>query len=435
MAGSPKQAHAATSYKAYASALAAQGWCVDQSGFRAALLHIRSGRSKTLDSLPLDYLEWVRANGMEVGDGSYADILQHASIRISQSLPRVAGSTFRPVDQPVVDEDGIKLANTFQPYAPERLDPGSHAAGEAMVEAYFERLFPVTAERMWVRQYLAHILKYPLVRPQMALLVTGEPGTGKSLMAQCIEIALGDRHWWRENDFSAAFKPFSQVLTDHLVVTFDDAPVKGSTEEQLKFAITRSRQEIEVKGQQQRIKREVYSRIIVLTNDRNPFALQGDRRYYLPQHCVHRVNKQESDSFFAQFVPWLNGKDAGPVIYHWLMETSLEGFSELAPPLTETKRRLVAGADDLAEAIRVYVMDDKIVHSKEIEILAAQMGQALPSAVEIAEAMARADYAHRRRGHPTKNGQIWLWVPQRTRRTRALFPHEIERLQRAGALN
>lgn len=430
-----KLEHGPASFRAYAKTLSEAGWCIDESGLRSVLLHIRTGRSKTLDALPRDYLDWALTAGIEIGDGRYGEINATASTRICQNLVRVAGSTFLPVDQPIVDEDGVMLANRFKPYKPERLVSERHAMGVALVEEYFERLFPVAEERHWVRQYLAHALLRPLVRPQLALIVTGEPGTGKSLLIRCIEVALGGRHCWQENDYSAAFGRFSQVFADHLIVAFDDAPVMAKTEEQMKYAITRSTQEIEVKGVQQPIKRRVFSRVIVLSNDRRPFSLEGDRRYFIPQHCVHRAGKLDTNEFFHRFVPWIQSADAGPTVYHWLCETSLEGFSESAPPMTETKRRLMAGASGVAEAIGVHVADDRILHSKEVESLALQMGLEEPSAAEISEAMTRLGYDHRRRSHPTRKGQIWLWVPRRNRRNAALNEQDVERLRRVGALD
>lgn len=418
----------------FAKQQAAKSWCIDISGGRPLALHASANRTASLDSFAFDYLEWAPQQGIKIPSEAMGELSRTIPMRIGQALPRVAGSAFRPVDEPFIHLDGVSLANTYRAYRPTPLKAEEFAEGFKLLKEYLERTFPDPDERRVVIQYLAHLIQKPLSRPQYGLLITGAGGTGKSLLARCVERALGGRHYWRENDYNAAFKPFSEVFPEHLIVTFDDAPPKPTTYEQLKHAITRSEQEVELKGVQRRVRKEVYCRIVILSNERKPFDLSGDRRFFVPRYCVHRVSKDESNQFFERFVPWVDSAASGPTLYHWLVSQDLEGFSEAAPPITETHRQMGLGADHLEDVVRTHVQDGQAVHTKEIIALMRQMGAEAPSATEIGGALKKIGYVERRRSHPSRPGQISMWVPADRRRNQPLTPAQIDNLRAVGAL-
>lgn len=325
------------------------------------------------------------------------------------------------------------MANTYRPYKPTFV--GSEL-GIQLLEELAQRLFNDAAERKRVFQYLAHIVFQPLERPQFGLLITGAGGTGKSLLISLVEKALDGHHSWRENDYNSAFKPFSEVLPNNLLVTFDDAPTKGSTYDQLKHAITSRNQEVEIKGVQRRVLREVYARIVVLSNDRRPFDLTEDRRFFVPAPCMHKVNKTESDVFFQKLVGWLQSAESGPVIYHWLSQVNLDDFNLTAPEITETHRSMgAASGGQLDDMVSSYIQDQRLVHIDEVNVHLTRQGISSPNVRDVAKALTNAGYVSRRRSHPRGTGQLELWVPANRRRQRPLTIEEVGRMREAGVLS
>lgn len=422
--------------KRAAADLEAQGYCLDVSGQRPSLLHSLTNRNLSTDTLRF----MLADRGIKIQrTGIAADSKWSEVDEVLNELPRVHGSVFKPVDERFVEVQGVKFANTYRrPSLPETT-PKSCEVGFGLLDDLLHRLFPKVEEALFVRQYFAHILTAPLRRPQFALLLSGAQGTGKSILIQCIERALGRHYVWRENDYQAAFKQFSEVFPNHLLVTFDDAPANsGRVQELLKHSITRTHQEIELKGVQRREQRQVFCRIVLLTNDENLFDLSEDRRFYVPEHIVHRESKQETQDFFDKFLSWMESSDADGVIHQWLQRTEMSGFKEASPAMTDRKQRLQGRKSDLNEFAQKYVSDGRIVHVKEIQLMASKSGFPKPSTTETEDALKAAKYIERRRPHPfagETGRMICCWVPGDRKRARSLTDEEISRFQEANALD
>lgn len=419
-----------------ATCLINQGYCLDVSGHRPTLLHRPTNRTQSVDSMRYLLAELGLKASRPFSSGEFTwsqtdDVLAR--------LPRINGTMFRPVVDPIVEMDGLKFANTYRPPSHPSLDSEQCAAGETFLDELLLRLFPKQEEALFVRQYFAHMFINPSKRPQFALLLTGAQGTGKSLLIQCVERAFHGRHVWRENDYQAAFRPFSEVFVNHLLVTFDDAPCNSEkTQELLKHAITRQHQEVEIKGVQRRERREVFCRLVILTNVEKPFDLSEDRRFYMPDHIVHRESKHETQQFFHRFLQWFEGDDSAGVIYQWLLKTPMVGFSEASPPLTERKLRVQEGKSSLNEFVNNYVSDGRVVHIKEVQAHLLKHGLAHSSLRDVEKALECSSYVQRRRPHPcakTSGQMIYCWVSRDRRRSRSLTDEEIARFRACGALD
>jgi hypothetical protein len=423
-------AQASSTIDRFAKCLAEQSWCIDVSSYRPQMLHSESNRTACLESIAFEFSDWEQKQG-KTRLASKSEFMKGLPQEVAQRLPRVFGSSFRPTNERFFKSRGALMANTYVPYRPvEQPSP----EGLALLNELATRLFPDERERRTVLQFLAHTIRHPELRPQFGLLIRGAGGTGKSLLLEVAAQALGGHHCWRENDFGAAFRQFSEVLPNNLVVTFDDAPTMARTYEQLKHAITSSHQEVEIKGAQRRTLREVYARIIVLSNDRQPFDLSEDRRFFVPDYCTHSVDKQESADFFKKLVPWLRSPECGPTAYHWLMSVDLSDFDLAAPWITNSHSSM-SSSDGLSELVCAYVQDERLVHIHELSQFVARQGRRRPSAAEASTALKAAGYVPRRRSNPFGGGQLEIWVPAGRRRHRALNEDEVERLKQAGVHN
>jgi hypothetical protein len=282
----------------YAKHLAAESWCVDVSGIRPAALHADSNRAACAEYFKIEFADWCDANGLSIASFDSNVVSRSLVDKVMARLPRIFGSSFRPTSEKFFKSRGALLANTYKPVdAPAPAD----LTTPAILQGYLERVLPQKEDRNRVLQFLAHIIQMPQVRPQFGLIMTGEGGTGKSFLVRLVEAALGNRYCWRENSYKPVFKQFSEVLPNNLLVTFDDASASAHTYEDLKHAITSEYQEVEVKGQQKTVSREVYARIIVLSNLEKPLRLVDDRRFYVTEPCVHKVSREESIVLFKKF--------------------------------------------------------------------------------------------------------------------------------------
>jgi hypothetical protein len=417
---------AAEAVKEFASALAEESWCLDVSGTnKPAALHALSNRSACAEAFAYEFKTWAGQNGIEI-TGTSKDFWKTLSFQVAQELPRIYGSTFRPVDEKFLLCDGIRLANIYVPFRPEPFEDGE---GRAMVDELFERLFPDPLERTTVLQFFAHIIQKPLERPQWGLLITGEGGTGKTRLVELAEMALGNRHRWRENDYKLISKQFSEILPNNLLVTFDDATATAQTYEDLKHSMTKSRQEVEIKGQQKKISREVYARIVILSNSERPLQIEDDRRFFVPSPCTHRVDREESAAFFERFSEWLGGPQASPFLFHYFSGVDLRDFNPNRTVRTKTLLRMEGVTDgaQLKELAGELAGKLEIFHELEIADHIRRHGVDATSK-QLCQALCKAGFVQRRRLHPCGKGQLQLWCPATMRRTRSLTDDENRRI-------
>ena len=309
--------------KLYAKHLESQSWCIDSSGTTVMALHASSGHPANLDYFKNIFPAWSRAEKVRVQPDQYKGFMDSLRSNLPTRLHSILGSTMRPTPQPFISVNGAMFANTYAAFNPPR--PVDCSA--PLAEELFDRLFPDESERKWCIQHLAHTIQKPLERPQHGLLITGKGGTCKSLMTRLVRSALGGRHWYSKNEYTQALQKFSEVIPDNLLIVFDDATAAKDTYEDLKDTITRDMQTVELKGGQKFVTREVYSRIVVISNLKRPLRLVDDRRFFAPAYCEHPTSKEDSEAFGARLASWLAEPHASVILYHWFMDVDLTGFT------------------------------------------------------------------------------------------------------------
>jgi energy-coupling factor transporter ATP-binding protein EcfA2 len=289
-------------------------------------------------------------------------------------------------------------------------------------------LFPDVQEQKTVVEFAADIVQNPELRPQWALILTGDQGSGKSSLVSLIRTALDERYVWSGNSYTPVFEKFSEVLPDNLVVCFDDAPSSQDTYEKLKRAITCAEVEVEIKGQQNRVEREVYARIIICSNNPRPLRLErGDRRFYCPAPCKHRTDVDETAQFFEQFLIWK--EQNREMIYHWLASVDLRNFVRGSCKKTTTHASMVdMSASVLDDAVESFIQDKKGMAFHPKELYAHLRGQGIPTnAVDlIKSSVAKAGYETRRRNIQGVKGHINIFVLAGNKRSPSLTDEEIE---------
>jgi DNA-binding XRE family transcriptional regulator len=254
----------------------ASNYAIDESGnFPRAIK--ASGRSSNLSSLTYEFAPWAKGvPSRRVPEHEFGSFMTGFEIAIRGGLARVCGISFKPVsERSFVDSKGDTLLNTYLHCAPER--PANYSAVKEVLDDYANRLFHQGADdKKHVLQLCADIVANPARRPQWGVIMRGTSGTGKSSLIGLLKVATGGRYVWSENDYAPAFSQFSEVLPNNLVVCFDDATATKHTYEDLKLAVTRDTANVQIKGVQSILEREVFSRVFVLSNSHRPFVMPAD---------------------------------------------------------------------------------------------------------------------------------------------------------------
>lgn len=409
-------------FKIYAKHLESNSWCINASGKFIMAFQASSNEEANLEYFAITFDSWSKQVGIRVQTDEYLGFTDNLSRKLTRKLPCILGSTMRPTPQQFIIVNGATYANTYAGFSPPR--PADCAV--PLVEKLFERLFPDEAERKWCKQFIAHIVQKPLERPQHGLLITGAGATCKSSLMRVLSLALGGRHFYSKNDYTQALQKFSEVLPDNLAVVFDDATATKDTYEDLKDTVTRDWQTVERKSTQKYVRREVFARIVVISNKPRPLRLVDDRRFFAPAFCEHLVSEENSAEFGAELSASLLDSDMPAKLYHWLMDTDLKGFTVGSCPRTETLIQMEgASTPALERHISVFIEDKTsddgikpIFHEKEISAYLFAAGLTGVSQDSIGHKLIAQGYEQKRRtltkdekDKDDKQKQIYLWSP------------------------
>lgn len=428
---------------AFADDLKSQGWCIRTSTAVSMLFDPDSERESNFDLLAAQFGAFAERKRIRVKD--YPKFLESLRSRVLPRLPVIQGDTFRPVPQKFVTQGAATLANTYKPFAPPR--PADDDA--APFRELLGRLFPDKDEQKWVVQYLAHIIQKPMERPQYGLLITGEGGTCKSLLIKSVIRALGGNHGWQRSEWQQVSGRFSEVLPNNLVVCLDDSDEKlpKDAAEHLKEKVTCTHSHVEGKGEQKLVKREVYARIVILSNKPRPLRLDGDanqRRWYCPARISHQKDKDDSAEFGARYHAWLEQPDTAAKLYWYFKDVSLEGFTVGRCPWTETNRQMAeASVSQLDRHIDDFLQDrtsddgvQPIFHESTLLAYLTHNGQRNVNTDSIKMKLTERGYDNSKRrklGPPKAQKDVRVWQPVATR-SRSLTPDEEAEIKDAAGL-
>jgi hypothetical protein len=414
--------------KRFAADLAAQSWCIDVSAFPLKALHAESNYNASIDKFRYDFPSWAVRNNVRVEVADYAAFLRNLTDKLISLLPRVLGSSFKPIPERFFEDRHVLFANTFVPFAPDIPD---RFEMPEILEEYLCRIFMNAQDRKYITEWIADIIQNASRRPMWAVVLTGAQGSGKSSIFRLISAALGYRHTWEHNQYAPAFEKFSEVLPDHLLVSFDDAVSSRDTYQKLKQAITRTSMSVQLKGVQKQVMRDVYSRILICSNSPRPLTVEeGDRRLYVAEPCQHKESPEETAAFFVRFNDWLEKPSTSTVIYHWLKTIDLSDFVPGSTVKTDTHALMVGlSASVLETLLAEYVEDAPIFHNENLLHHLAENGCRNPNADLIKMKMASLNYEQKRRKVVgCGDGQIKVWQRICTR-GRPLTAEEAERIK------
>lgn len=196
----------------------------------------------------------------------------------------------------------------------------------------------------YVRRWISHMIRRPRELPEVALVLRGLQGTGKSTFAHILG-HLVEPHYIELSGMHQVSGKFNSHLANVLLVNANEAIWGGHKSEEgaLKAMITDPTTAIEGKGRDI-IQVRNFKRLIVTTNEAWAVPMAADdRRFFVLDVSDAR---KEDHAYFAAIAQELEsgGYEA---LMHDLMHESLEGFNPRQVPATGASFDLKLRSADL----------------------------------------------------------------------------------------
>lgn len=261
--------------------------------------------------------------------------------------------------RPFFHEDGGKHLNTYRPVN-HVSDYGSADIGNDMLE----RMLPIPAERLFLRQWLSHKLRNPGVAAQAIVLVAHETyGTGRGTLFKLLRRMFG-RKYVSSVEFSTiagrtSQSQYNEWRSDSILVTVNEAQDSDATSrwqsrnsayEHLKEIVEPGEQTINVvrKGVRNSQARSFCS-VCVATNHGDALVIPAnDRRFAVLQN-----GDPQPQEYWERLHQWMEQAENVAAFVQDILATDMLGYSAYTPPpMTHAKANMIdSGASDLDRAI------------------------------------------------------------------------------------
>lgn len=303
--------------------------------------------------LVADFIRWCHEEGLPLKKVSAASGIVSAA---SWQFKRVTGGkVFRP-DLPNVrfikSASGgysINIYNTYKHLGLYLAEPPDLSFWHELLERLFGCYAPLFED------WIAYKLQHPTAH-LFGWLVESVQGTGKSfLLASVIAPLLGAGQFLSPRSFPKgqfALSDYEGKLIASFMDVRGDCGASRSAYECIKALITDTTIEVEKKYENSRMTR-LYCAVFISYNDdraggQPPIALpKGDRRFFTPPRCEHRVSEEETQEFFTRFIAeldrcsgnaWEEGIQTAwhDALYDYLINKPISAdFEPLRPPRNE----------------------------------------------------------------------------------------------------
>jgi len=289
--------------------------------------------AKTLQFV--DPVTGLRLDKQQLG-GLFGHSIPNASQRLlaDERVRKAVGYTYRPGQQEVIvaDAQGTARINIWRPGS---VEP---RAGDASLFVEHLRYLCTTGEEFsTLCAWLAHLVQRPGLKIMFAVVLVGLQGTGKTALAQILELILGQSNVGVVST-SEIKADFNEWLEARQLVVVEEIMAMGRREvmNNLKPLITQRHITINVKYQRP-YEIENAANFLFLSNSADALRLEnGDRRYFV----ISSEAEPRPPEYYEALFGWVTA-NAG-IFLHWLQNYDLRNFNpNKPPPMTEGKRRMI----------------------------------------------------------------------------------------------
>lgn len=245
---------------------------------------------------------------------------------------RYANTLFLPGGPDVIrGEDGGAYINSWRE---QRCTPGDVTPWLDLTRWLFADTLGVD-DWDWPVKLLAYKAQNPTHKIPLAIMMIGEQGSGKSLWAALVRSAFGEFGNSRNGkDLSQDWNGF---LEKCLLLTIDDVHTRQvrANIETLRTWVSEPKIDRHEKFLRNR-EVDNYALLILTSNYRDAGAFAHDDRRFL---VVGTPRIEKGEEYYGPLWDWFRSGEAGPNIYHYLLNYDLEGWMPpVRAPMTAEKR-------------------------------------------------------------------------------------------------
>jgi len=390
----------------------ARGYCIEYTSSKSVLFHPASNKTISTDVIQDDFTRWAAVNNIKVVTDNYGAFLASLVVRVRPYMKKVYGCGFRPITERFYsDSNGVPLANTFIPFDP---PPPVDKEPPGMLVKLFDRIAPVPEERQQLIEWTAAIFQRPEERPIWGVLATGNSKCGKSSLVSVIKAGLGGNHVNDSVTYTGLWENFSTVWADYSLIALEDLIAPRDADTKMKQAMSSKSKMFSIKGEQKQVKRDMYSRVIVTSNDRRPLRLDPTvRRWLALQFIDHPVSEDESIAFFEEFYAWLATPEAAAQIRYYFLNVKLEVYNPNLCMRTSTLDEMIGLSTSVLHGnIKEFVADGRAFLDGQLHVhLKDEMGE-LPKRdmLDIIKShLVNEGYERTRRNITGHAKREWVW--------------------------
>jgi hypothetical protein len=207
-----------------------------------------------------------------------------------------------------------------------------------------------TMARYLVR-YLARLVQCPTARCDVALVLVGLEGTGKTFFGQMVQNLFHPDHSFSYGQHDQATSQFNDELENKLVVVYDEALYgrKKGDQDYLKTLITGRELTIEGKGQARR-RVPNYLHVVVLSNSQAPVQAGKDARRYVvlrtPDKFAGPAGQEDARRHFGTLMRLLYEEGQLEQLIAWLLRLPVNKFELTRIPQSRGLRQVKAERED-----------------------------------------------------------------------------------------
>jgi hypothetical protein len=163
--------------------------------------------------------------------------------------------------------------------------------------------------------WMAFMLQYPEIVPEVALVMIGAPGVGKGALVEYLTRIVGDHNYHSPASSKALYNSFNAPIVESFLLFVDEASAAENVEDQdtMKLLLTNKMHSSNEKGKPVRdVPNHIHA--IIATNNSWGVAAQAKQRRF---QCMTVHPPDDSEQFFNDYFNELNG--GGPAALYTLL--------------------------------------------------------------------------------------------------------------------
>jgi hypothetical protein len=174
----------------------------------------------------------------------------------------------------------------------------------------------------YLLKYVAHLLKYPAIKPEVALFFTSAQGSGKDTFYAILEKLIGSDLTSLNSQPANVFGKYNLTARmNKLLVVLQEAEDLRKYSEEIKNVITCRSAPLANKGVNAHVYND-YTRLMIFSNNQNILKIDPDDRRFVIYHC-YNFHLQPDPQLFRDVYALLNNDNAIKKLRNELLELNV----------------------------------------------------------------------------------------------------------------